>query len=119
MQCARNDVTLVLPDEKMQKQQVKPPQVFTYTKEWTTHDFYGKYHLSHLKNPHPVPGTQVLLEKEHVEKKKADAERYEAAAKEREELNAKRRALKNESTKVMAIRALLSYVFFVIIVLYM
>jgi hypothetical protein len=87
----------------MYKQKIKPPEVFTYSKDWTTHDFYGKYHLSHIANPHPVPGTQVLLETKHEEKKKADTERYEKAVQKREEHNTKRRQLKNESTEVSTV----------------
>ena len=81
-------------------EKIKPPQVFCYSKDWTTHDFYGKYHLSHIKNDHPVPGTQVVLETIHIDKKKLDSERYEKEASRREESNNKRRQLKNESTEV-------------------
>ena len=84
----------------MFKEAIKPPQVFTYSKDWNTHDFYGKYHLSHIKNEHPVPGTQVLLETLHIDKKKEDTARYEAEVKKREDFNNKRRQLKNESTEV-------------------
>eukprot|EP00603_Paraphysomonas_imperforata_P005001 CAMPEP_0114420954 /NCGR_PEP_ID=MMETSP0103-20121206/4825_1 /TAXON_ID=37642 ORGANISM="Paraphysomonas imperforata, Strain PA2" /NCGR_SAMPLE_ID=MMETSP0103 /ASSEMBLY_ACC=CAM_ASM_000201 /LENGTH=436 /DNA_ID=CAMNT_0001589453 /DNA_START=161 /DNA_END=1468 /DNA_ORIENTATION=+ len=82
----------------MYKERIKPPQVFTYSKDWSTHDFYGKYHLSHIKNEHPVPGTQILLETQHNEKKKQDTDRYEAEVKKREEFNEKRRQLKDDST---------------------
>lgn len=84
----------------MFKEKIKPPQVFTYSKDWNTHDFHGKYHLSHIKNEHPVPGTQVLLETIHKDKKKADTDRYEAEVQRRDAFNEKRRQLKNESTEV-------------------
>lgn len=51
--------------------------VYEYSKDWTAHDFYGKYHLNQIKNQIPIPGTQIKLEQEHKEKKLIDIKRFE------------------------------------------
>lgn len=79
---------------------MKQVKCFEYSKDWTSHDFYGKYHLHHMKNPQPVPGTQVMKEYEHNEKKAADVQRFEKQTEERLLKLSKRRELKNMSTKV-------------------
>ena len=48
-----------------------------YQKEWKIHDFVGKYHLTRVKNPAPVPGMTLGLEKAEANAKAADAKRFE------------------------------------------
>jgi hypothetical protein len=78
----------------------KVNQVYEYSKDWTAHDFYGKYHLQRIKNPLPTPGTQIELEFQHQEKKNADVKRYqETREKQLIELQ-KHLEIKKQSTEV-------------------
>lgn len=63
-------------NEKIENKNKKRNNIYEYTKDWTAHDFYGKYHLNHIKNKIPIPGTQIKIEQEHKEKKLNDIERY-------------------------------------------
>lgn len=49
----------------------------THQKEWKIHDFVGRYHLTRVKNPAPVPGMTLGLEKEEANAKAADTKRFE------------------------------------------
>lgn len=63
---------------------------------WSAWDFKGSYHLAYIKNKFPVPGTQLVRERERIareEKKRVDREtrlsRLEARFRETEELRGK------------------------------
>ena len=49
-------------------------------RKWNTEDFYGKYHISKIKNQiSPIPGTQINIElgyirRQEQEKKKKEKE---------------------------------------------
>lgn len=76
------------------------PTVYEYSKDWTSHDFYGKYHLWNIKNPTPVPGTQVCIEHDHRDKKSADVKRFEEQTEKRLIANRKRMHHRNKSVEV-------------------
>lgn len=88
------------PDNKKKK----ITQVFEYSKDWTAHDFYGKYHVNRIKNPVPVPGTQIQVEYDHRQKKDADIRRYEEAKEQNKIEIQKKLELKKKSTEVILIR---------------
>lgn len=78
----------------------KITQVYEYSKDWTAHDFYGKYHINRIKNPVPVPGTQIQVEYDHIQKKNADLKRYEDARESKKLEIQKTLELKKKSTEV-------------------
>ena len=63
-------------DSPIEKTAKKVNRVYEYSKDWTAHDFYGKYHLRRIKTSIPIPGTQVAVELLHHEKKAADQHRF-------------------------------------------
>ncbi len=48
-----------------------------YNREFTSHDFVGKYHISRIENETPIPGTQIKLERIRKEEKEKDVKRFE------------------------------------------
>ena len=90
----------------MDNSPIKRPQVpivYEYSKDWSAHDFYGKYHLWHTKNPTPIPGTQVNIEHDHTNKKNTDVKRFEEQTEARLLANRKRMHHKNKSVEVIEI----------------
>lgn len=65
-----------------------------YDKNWTSHDFYGKYHLFNIKNEAPIPGTQIKVEQDRKAAHDSDVKRY------REEVDARN----NEKERHLALR---------------
>jgi hypothetical protein len=48
-----------------------------FSKNWTAHDIVGKYHIDKIKNPVPIPGSQILYEKEDIKAREEDRLRFE------------------------------------------
>jgi hypothetical protein len=88
-------------DSPIEKTAKKVNRVYEYSKDWTAHDFYGKYHLHRIKNPTPIPGTQIALEFDHNEKKTADQKRFEEAREANKIAIQKTLEIKKQSTEVM------------------
>jgi hypothetical protein len=88
-------------DSPIEKTAKKVNQVYEYSKDWTAHDFYGKYHLHRIKNPVPIPGTQISLELEHNEKKAVDQKRFENAREANKVAIQKTLEIKKQSTEVL------------------
>jgi hypothetical protein len=72
-----------------------------YSKDWTAHDFYGKYHINRMKNEAPIPGTQVMIEKKHKEEKEKDIKRFEKETEERIIANKRRLLIKDKTSEVI------------------
>jgi hypothetical protein len=93
-------VAVLVMDSPIEQKKKKVNQVYEYSKDWTAHDFYGKYHLQRIKNPVPIPGTQIQLEYQHQEKKSADIKRYEQSREQQLLETQKLLELKKQSTEV-------------------
>lgn len=49
-----------------------------YAKDWDANDFYGAFHIDRFQNKiAPIPGTQVLLEQQHEEKRALERRQFE------------------------------------------
>lgn len=77
----------------------KPLNTILYTKEWSAHDFYGDYHFSRIKNKHPIPGTQIQVEREHRSRKEEDVKRFEKDYEDRLTQNSRRLNLKKKTAE--------------------
>lgn len=58
----------------------------SYQRRWNVVDFLGKYHLSRFENKTlPLPGTQIKIERDHLQAKANDLKRFEDGVRSRSE----------------------------------
>ena len=54
-----------------------------YQRKWDTPQLFGQFHMSNIKSKYPVPGTAVLDDQRHKQKKHADVKRFNDKLEER------------------------------------
>ena len=78
-------------------------KTFNYEKDWNVEDFYGKYHLSRIKNKvHPIPGTQIKAEQDHIRKKNDIKKMKEEETIRLQEMHKHKLKIKRETAEVQA-----------------
>jgi hypothetical protein len=55
-----------------------------FSKNWSAHDIVGKYHIDKIKNPIPIPGSQIFYEREDIKAKEEDRLRFDEKLRQRQ-----------------------------------
>jgi hypothetical protein len=63
---------ILMSENKLQK-----VEGLEYWRRWNLKDVSGTYHVSRIKSKFPIPGTAVIEDIEHIQKKAADVKRFE------------------------------------------